>query len=135
MKLAITQRVASLSVAVFAVAAGLAPTDARAQSSLDARYHMDPTQKHAAAVPLGSANHRLYGRIGALRGNLFVLLLRDGKTVNVDAGEAVKTGRYSAPLFVGKYVVVTGPSDVSNVVHADSVTRLQRLDDMTFKDR
>ncbi len=79
--------------------------------------------------------HVLYGRIDALRASLLSLRTRGGDVVRVDAEEALRSGNYSAPLFVGKVVVVRGVYDATRTLRADSVIRMGQLDPTTPADR
>jgi hypothetical protein len=99
------------------------------------------TQRHgvapvpvAPAVPSG-VQHTVFGTIARLAKSSFVLQMRTGRRVSVDAAPAIASGRYSAPLFVGKFVVVEGTLDASGTLHARSVTRMTRLDGATPRDK
>jgi hypothetical protein len=77
----------------------------------------------------------LFGSIANLKGTRFTLRLRTGRTLPVDASAAIDSGRFSAPLFVGKLVVVTGALDAAGTLHALTVSRFTRLDERTPRDR
>ena len=57
-------------------------------------------------VPRGP--HSVFGTITALRGATLTLRLRSGRFLTVDAAGAVQRGDFSAPLFVGKTVIIDG---------------------------
>jgi hypothetical protein len=88
----------------------------------------------APAVPNGT-QHTAFGEITRLTKTTFSMRLRTGKTLQVDAASAIASGRYSAPLFVGKAVVVTGPLDAHGTLYAQTVTRMTEIDDRTPRDR
>ncbi|MBV8750897.1 MAG: hypothetical protein JO103_14420 [Candidatus Eremiobacteraeota bacterium] len=73
-----------------------------------------------------AAPHHVLGRIVALTGARFTLRTRAGALLQVDASEAIRSGDFSAPLFVGKPVLVTG-TRVGSVFHAVSVSRADSL--------
>lgn len=79
--------------------------------------------------------HDVSGAIVSLSGNSVSLRLRDGRVLSIDATDAIASGRFSAPLFVGKFVEVTGPVDLHRVLHAQTITRLPRVDSTTPADR
>jgi len=97
------------------------------------------TTLHAVPRPAPLAakapEHAVFGTIASLKGARFVLRLRTGRTLPVDASAAIASGRFSAPLFVGKIVVVTGTLDAAGTLHALTVTRFTRLDERTPRDR
>jgi hypothetical protein len=71
-------------------------------------------------LPPGTS--RLYGKVTSVEGNYCALELRDGRTVQVDIGEARHEGRSVVPV-VGKAVVVMGRFAASGVLHAILVLR------------
>jgi hypothetical protein len=81
------------------------------------------------------ADHTIFGAIVRYTKSSFVLRLRTGRLINVDATAAISSGRYSAPLYVGKSVVVAGELDGHGILRAQSVTRMTRLDNSTTSDR
>lgn len=86
------------------------------------------------AVPSGP-NHQVFGTITKLTKTEFVMRTRAGRLIDVDAAPAIAAGLYSAPLFVGKVVVVSGPTDAHGVMYAKTIIRMTRIDDSTMRDR
>jgi hypothetical protein len=86
------------------------------------------------AVPNGP-KHQIFGTISKVTKTEFVLRTRTGRLIDIDAAPAVAAGLYSAPLFVGKVVVVSGPIDAHGVLYAKTVIRMTRIDDSTMHDR
>lgn len=86
------------------------------------------------AAPMPRAQHAVFGTIVALRPRTFTLQTRTGRTIAVDASTAIRNETYSAPLFVGKTVVVAG-SYVRNVLNAVTVTRVPAIEAATPGDR
>jgi len=120
------------------IAAALAATGAGAQT-LRRPAVLTPRAPVATPVPATTVpsgpTHQIFGTISQLAKTQFVLRLRTGRTINVNAADAISSGRYSAPLFVGKVVVVTGPLDAHGVLYAQTVVRLTRIDESTLRDR
>ena len=87
------------------------------------------------ATPEPKTTHVVYGTIASLKGASLVVRTRSGRMQSVDATSALAAGTYSAPLFVGKVVAVGGSFDASHVLHAQTVTRMTRLDPTTGPDR
>lgn len=87
-----------------------------------------------ASDPARHGDRVLYGRIEAIRGSALVVRARSGRLFRVDASEALRTDTYSAPLFVGKIVVIDG-YDGAKALHATSVMRMGNLDAGTPPDR
>jgi hypothetical protein len=83
---------------------------------------------------VGRTAHNVFGTIVRLGTPKFVLRTRTGRLLLVDATAAIQRGSYSAPLFVGKVVVVGGAYDAARVLQATTVTRQTRLDRMTPAD-
>jgi hypothetical protein len=74
--------------------------------------------------------HNVFGTIVSFT-NLqtnFVLRTRTGHLILVDAAKAATSGAYSAPLFVGKLVVVNGNYDARHVLYATAVSSMTHLD-------
>jgi hypothetical protein len=82
-----------------------------------------------------NSGHTYFGTVTRFTKTSFVMRLRNGRLVNVDASPAIAAGRYSTPFFAGKVVVVIGTIDRVALFHAQSVTRLSRLDISTDIDR
>lgn len=87
------------------------------------------------AVPAPRIVHDLSGAIEALGRTAFALRLRSGRLQRIDATDALASGRVSAPLYVGKLVDVTGSYDQRHVLHAETITRVPRVDASTPADR
>jgi hypothetical protein len=77
----------------------------------------------------------VFGRIELLGRTTFVLRLRSGRRLPVDASAAIASGRFSSPLFIGKVVVLTGTIRPNGIFDAVTVTRLLRLDTTTRPDQ
>ena len=77
----------------------------------------------------------LYGRIDRMAGSVLFVRSRTGRLIRTDATEAIRTDSYSAPLFVGKIVVIDGYYDAAKTLHARSVMRMGSLDAGTASDR
>jgi hypothetical protein len=99
-----------------------------------------PVPGHSAApssgayrVPIGpttgsGTSHTMYGTIIAIQGEAFTLRLRNGQSMQVDATDAIKRGTVSNPLFVNKIVSVQGYRAANGTFHAQTVTRMTRLE-------
>lgn len=101
-----------------------------------------PQKQLSRSLPSGTRSsattrpaHVFYGTLSSVRGAALVLRTRRGVLQRVDAAQALATGTVSAPLFAGKIVAVSGYFDNAHVLHAQSVTRLVRLDVSTAADR
>ncbi len=90
---------------------------------------------HAKTVPAPRSPHDVSGAIVTLRSNVIALKLRSGRIVPVDATDAIASGRFSAPLYVGKLVDITGAYDAKHVLHAETITRVPRVNASTPADR
>ncbi len=96
-----------------------------------------PTIRHAAPptpLPASAFAHDVFGEIVRLYPTGFVLRLRSGRALTVDASSAIASGRFSQPLFVGKIVLVTGGIDSRGTFLAETVTRITRIDNATRAD-
>jgi len=105
-------------------------------SAQSARYA--PAIRHAPAatpLPASAFAHSAFGQIARLEPGGFVMRLRSGSTLVVDASDAIASGRISQPLFVGKLVVVTGALETGGRFRAETVTRMARVDNTTRADR
>jgi len=85
-------------------------------------------------LPVGRSVHNIFGTIVSLGRQSFVLRTRSGRLIEVDASVAMRLGTYSAPLFVGKVVVVGGSIDQFRRFRATTITRMTRLDATTPPD-
>jgi hypothetical protein len=81
------------------------------------------------------ALHFVFGTLVAIRGSALTLRTRGGSILQVDAAAAIAAGTYSAPLFVGKVVVLGGSYEGPRTFRAQTVTRIPRLDASTGPDR
>jgi hypothetical protein len=99
------------------------------------RVRIGPGMRRNIDLPTKGPEHVMFGKIARLSGPYFALQLRTNRVVNVDATLAVQSGAYSAPLFVGKIVMVTGKLDASGTLHANAVSRYMRIDRATLPDR
>jgi len=70
--------------------------------------------------------HTMYGTIASINGETFVLQLRNGRSIEVDASTAIASDAYSAPLFVGKAVTVEGRRH-GRLFYADDIVRVETL--------
>jgi hypothetical protein len=132
--IASARRLAALSL----IAAALVPAGAGAQTlrrpTIAVPAHPLVAVTPEPAVPNGP-KHQVFGTITKLSKTEFVMRTRAGRLIDVDAAPAIAAGLYSAPLFVGKVVVVTGPIDAHGVMYAKTVIRVTRIDDSTLRDR
>ncbi len=90
---------------------------------------------HARSTPPPAVRHDIFGTITSVRGSTLVVRMRTGKLLAVDAAPAIAAGTYSAPLFVGKIVLVGGSFDAARTLHAQTIVRIERLDARTGPDR
>jgi hypothetical protein len=79
--------------------------------------------------------HDVFGTIVALRPAAFTLRTRRGRLLRVDDSAVLKSGLYSAPLFVGKAVLVIGIYDTAGGFHTTNVQRMTRIGSDTPPDR
>jgi hypothetical protein len=86
-------------------------------------------------LPAAAFAHDVFGEIVRLYPSGFVMRLRSGRALTVDASSAIASGRFSQPLFVGKIVLVTGGIDSRGTFLAETVTRITRIDNTTRADR
>ena len=108
----------------------IAPIDAQSTR----HYDVIRSQPRATPLPASAFAHSAFGEIVRMGPTVFVLRLRSGRPLTVDATEAIQAGRTSEPLFVGKLVVVTGSLDSRGTFEAQTVTRLSNLDSPTRPD-
>jgi hypothetical protein len=87
-----------------------------------------------AAPVLSGPIHTAVGTIAKISGPNLTVVLRNRRLLRVDAASALAHGSYSAPLFVGKIVVVEGRFARDGTLFATTITRLPRLDE-TIPDR
>jgi hypothetical protein len=109
---------------------GIAQQQIRPISVAVARPAGAPIVRPVPAGPIHSA----IGTIARIGGPILIVTLRTRRPLRVDATTALARGSYSAPLFVGKYVIVQGRYGVDGTLFATSITRLPRLD-ATIPDR
>jgi hypothetical protein len=86
------------------------------------------------ATPPGRP-HMVVGTISRVAGANLVVELRTRRLLHVDASPALASGRYSAPLFVGKFVIIEGTYGTDGTLFATSITRLPRIDSESPQDR
>ena len=108
----------TFSAAVAFAAAVVAPAFAAPEAMA---VQASTAAKHAAA------QHGIFGTITAVQSPQLTLRSVDGTTVHDDATQAIKSGDYSAPLFIGKRVLVTGTAGADGVFQAVSVSRQSSL--------
>jgi hypothetical protein len=125
---------------VFALAAlALGPAPARAQTKpAPQRVLSRGAADRVRLQPFDAkrtADRVLYGRIDAIHGAILAVRARGGRTLRVDASEALRTDMFSQPLFVGKIVVIGGYYDTARTLHAKSIMAMQSLDAGTAPDR
>ena len=89
-----------------------------------------PTRTPVLSGPI----HTAVGTIAKISGPNLTVVLRNRRLLRVDAASALAHGSYSAPLFVGKIVVVEGRFARDGTLFATTITRLPRLDE-TVPDR
>jgi hypothetical protein len=93
-----------------------------------------PIGAPVAAPALAGPTHTVVGTITQIGGPILTVMLRTRRPLHVDASAAIARGSYSAPLFVGKYVVLQGRYGRDGTLFATTITRLPRLDS-TILDR
>ena len=86
-------------------------------------------------IVVGKATHVVFGRLETVSGKMLTLRTRSGRVWRVDATEALASGNYSAPLFVGKIVEIDGSLGKTGVIQALGVMRMGSLDASTPADR
>jgi suppressor of ftsI len=87
------------------------------------------------AVTTTSQAHVVYGTVLQLQGNVLTVELRNGRQQRVDATPAIAARTYSAPLYVGKTVTLTGDYSGDGTFVATTITKLGRADDSAPPDR
>lgn len=94
------------------------------------------TQSMRKTLAVAPKNDRiLYGRIDSMKDSILFVRTRSGRVLRVDGSDAIKSGMYSAPLFVGKLILVSGYYDTARTLHAQNITRESRIDARTGADR
>jgi FtsP/CotA-like multicopper oxidase with cupredoxin domain len=106
-------------------AAALRPIEAAASEA----------QPATAAALQALGEHAVYGTIVQVDGDVLTVALRDGRQLRVDAEAAVRSGRYSAPLFAGKIVVISGSYGADGTLEAAVISKLGRADASAPPDR
>ncbi len=141
------QRIAPMFVAAACAIATLAPGGGAAarpapqhvlsRGLTDHTDHADHANRaRAQTMAATRKNERvLYGSIDAIHGNILLVRARNGRSQSVDASDAIRSGMFSAPLFVGKLILVNGYSDATHTLHAQSITRETRPDAAVTPDR
>jgi hypothetical protein len=77
----------------------------------------------------------IVGTILRVTGANLVVALRTHRLLHVDASTAIASGRYSEPLFAGKFVIIEGNYGREGTLFATSITRLPRIDSESPQDR
>lgn len=72
--------------------------------------------------------HEIWGTIVKIQGNQLTVQLRSGHDLSVDDSAALKAGRFSAPLFVGKTVRLEGSYDNRGIFRAVTVAAIPFLE-------
>ncbi len=128
------RRPVSLAILVVIVGASNAPIPAHAAPRPQRQLSRGAIDL-ARPTPPPSVRHDIFGTIASVRGSTLLVRMRTGKLLAVDAAPAIAAGTYSAPLFVGKIVLVRGSFDAARTLHAQTVVRIERLDARTAPDR
>ena len=84
-------------------------------------------------VLMATRTRIVYGTIASFTAatkTFFIMRLRSGIVQRVDATQAIRTGRYSYPLFIGKYVAVTGKVQTTGILEAETISRAPNLKNM-----
>jgi hypothetical protein len=124
----ITMRRAGLALLLAALPGTLAAQTVRALPGERAREPVTGRGFESGPYANPSPTHRLFGEIVALQGTRAEVRSRTGRIIEVDCGPAIRTGHFSAPLFVGKLVLVEGLYSPDRIMHAARITRLPRLE-------
>ena len=131
-----------IALAALVVATTVAPLGVAAQSRPLPQHQISRgapsttrVAPHVRTDATGRTTHLVYGTISSVKGPALLVRTRGGRLQPVDASAALAAGTYSAPLFVGKVVAVGGYYDTSKTLHAQTVTRMTRLDSSTSADR
>jgi hypothetical protein len=127
------------AVALATVFGSLAPARAQHEMRRPATVRGVPVPIPTAApvatpLPVGPT-HVAFGTIAKMTGPILTVILRNRRPVRVDATWAIANGYYSAPLFIGKLVVVEGRFGRDGTLFANTVTRMTKLDATTPLDR
>ncbi|MBV8491031.1 MAG: hypothetical protein JO199_10935 [Candidatus Eremiobacteraeota bacterium] len=97
-----------------------------------------PIKLHPLGSPTPNAiymeNHEriVYGTVSKIESkSAIVVKLRNGYPQRVDMTEVLRTGRYSAPIFIGKIVAVTGRIEpATGALRASTLVRATKLPQM-----
>ncbi len=79
--------------------------------------------RHVPSVAARSVQHRYFGTLQSVNGQLLTIQLRNGRLLHVDAARAFTAKRVSEPLFPGKPTVVDGTLGAAGVFIATAVKR------------
>ncbi len=126
-------------VTVAAMFGSLAPARAQNEMRRPATVRGVPVPITTAApiatpLPVGPT-HVAFGTIAKMTGSILTVVLRNRRPVRVDATWAIANGYYSAPLFIGKLVVVEGRFARDGTLFAKTITRMSKVDESTPLDR
>ena len=121
-RIARTLVAAALAAATFTPAAAPAQSRPLSQHVLSRGFSERPHAK-PAALAANRTNRVVYGKIDAIKANIIAVRTRNGRELRVDATDVLKSGMYSAPLFVGKLVSISGYYDTARTLHAATITR------------
>jgi hypothetical protein len=80
------------------------------------------------------STHELYGKITVVKGERFTLQPRTGRLVEVDATDALRA-HLTAPLIVGRAVLVRGDYDAKGVLYAQAILRAKDSETLWPADR
>ncbi len=125
---------AALAAAVLTPAGVLAQSRPQPQRVISRGFSTARAAQPATA-PRMLNDRRLSGQIQSIKASTLLIRARNGREMRVDASDAIRSGMYSAPLFVGKAVMITGYYDSARTLHAQTITREARIDARTPLDR
>jgi hypothetical protein len=107
---------------------------ANAQLASGSRPHAESIRPGTVVSTPPARPHMVEGTILRVTGPSLVVALRTRRLLHVDASNAIASGRYSQPLFVGKFVLIEGAYGRDGTLFATAITRLPRIDSETPQD-
>jgi hypothetical protein len=113
----------------------LVTVGANAQLTSGNRPHAESLRPGMVVSTPPARPHVVVGTILRVTGSSLVVELRTRRLLHVDASTAIASGRYSQPLFVGKFVIIEGSYGRDGTLFANSITRLPRIDSESPQDR